>query len=82
MNSIKNSFSFPSLISYRLSNEFKNYFLFSLMFLCVCLVFNIPSRVLCHSYRNLAAAQLQAGRSEEEQAFGIKKKSAALDIGE
>lgn len=38
--------------------------------------------VLCQPYRNLAAAQLYAGRSEEQHAFGIKKKGTAMDIGE
>lgn len=46
-------------------------------------VFNLLSgQALCQLYRNLVAAQLYAGRSEEEHVFGIKKKRAALDISE
>lgn len=61
-------------------------FIFSFSYLCSSpSVFNLQSRereVLCQSYRDLVAAQLDAGRSEEEHAFGIKKRRAALDIGE
>lgn len=45
--------------------------------------FFFPSReLLCQSHRDPAGRQLYTGRSEEELPFGVKKKRAALDIGE